>query len=239
MHRYTRGLTFTTSKHDCKGRRKYILPNCNKQAVQYGQWRGLGGWGHGISCPVTPNGARSITAGERRTEPVFVDLLRRPWIDSQAGGPVRQPYFSYRPARLIGCRYRFLGSINVTNTGSALNIPCVQLAELLHCIRAFQIKNCQRAPSVAEPTNGTYEGFYGQRELLTLNLGNMREYNKTRISKGEHTVLPSLALAPLSQLTQHLWPPHFLSLSLFSLCVGCRKRLSCHVKIFFHFKVLY
>ncbi len=34
------------------------------------------------------------------TEPVFVDLLRRPGIYSQPGGLVRQPYFSYQPARL-------------------------------------------------------------------------------------------------------------------------------------------
>jgi hypothetical protein len=33
------------------------------------------------------------------TELVFVDPLRRPEIDSQLGGPVRQPYILYRPAR--------------------------------------------------------------------------------------------------------------------------------------------
>jgi hypothetical protein len=33
-------------------------------------------------------------------EPVFVELLRSPRIDSQPGGPVRQPYLTYRPARL-------------------------------------------------------------------------------------------------------------------------------------------
>ena len=37
-----------------------------------------------------------------RPEPVFVNLLFSPGIDSQpgAGGPVRQPYLSYRPAKL-------------------------------------------------------------------------------------------------------------------------------------------
>jgi Leucine-rich repeat (LRR) protein len=35
-----------------------------------------------------------------KTEPVFVDRLWSPGIDSQHGGPVQQPYFSYRPARL-------------------------------------------------------------------------------------------------------------------------------------------
>jgi hypothetical protein len=51
-------------------------------------------------------------------EPVFVDLLRSPGIDSQPGGTVRQPYLSYRPARLHRLpesipRNQFLGSINV------------------------------------------------------------------------------------------------------------------------------
>ncbi len=55
---------------------------------------------------------------EGSTEPVFVDLVRGPGIDSQHGGPVRQPYLSYRPARLHMLaesvhRNRFLGSINV------------------------------------------------------------------------------------------------------------------------------
>jgi hypothetical protein len=61
-----------------------------------------------------------ITLNE--SEPVFVDLSRRPGIDSQPGGPVRQPYFSYRPARLHRLaksipRNRFLGSINVYKYG--------------------------------------------------------------------------------------------------------------------------
>jgi hypothetical protein len=33
--------------------------------------------------------------------PVFVNLLRSPGIDSQPGGPVRQPYLSYRPAMTL------------------------------------------------------------------------------------------------------------------------------------------
>ncbi len=33
-------------------------------------------------------------------EPVFVNLLRSPGIDAQPGGPVRQPYLTYWPARL-------------------------------------------------------------------------------------------------------------------------------------------
>ncbi len=49
--------------------------------------------------------ARGIQTGmsvSPKTEPAFVlvNLLRSPWIDSQPRGPVRQPYSSYRPARL-------------------------------------------------------------------------------------------------------------------------------------------
>ncbi len=43
-------------------------------------------------------------------EPVFVNLLRSPGIDSQSSGQVHQPSLSYRPA---GLRNRFLGFINV------------------------------------------------------------------------------------------------------------------------------
>ncbi len=43
--------------------------------------------------------ATTVTC-KRQSEPVFVDLLRSPGIDSQHGGPVRQPYLSYHPARL-------------------------------------------------------------------------------------------------------------------------------------------
>jgi hypothetical protein len=38
----------------------------------------------------------------KKTEPVFVDLLRSPGIDSQPGGPVRQPYLLYWPAEPHG-----------------------------------------------------------------------------------------------------------------------------------------
>jgi hypothetical protein len=57
------------------------------------------------------------------SESVFVNFLRSPGIDCQPGEPVRQPYLSYRPARLIRLaesipRNRFVGSLCVTNTGS-------------------------------------------------------------------------------------------------------------------------
>ncbi len=44
--------------------------------------------------------SRSKRKMSRNPELVFVDLLRSPWIDSLPVGPVRQPYFSYRPDRL-------------------------------------------------------------------------------------------------------------------------------------------
>jgi hypothetical protein len=50
---------------------------------------------------------KSYSAFSQKPEPVFVDLLRSPGIDSQPGGPVRQPYLTYRPARL----YRLAESI--------------------------------------------------------------------------------------------------------------------------------
>ncbi len=56
------------------------------------------------------------------SEPVFVNLLRSPGIDSLPGGPVRQPYSSYWPGRLHRLaesisRNRILGSINVYKHG--------------------------------------------------------------------------------------------------------------------------
>jgi hypothetical protein len=56
------------------------------------------------------------------TEPLFVNILRSPEIDSQPVGPVRQAYLSDRPARLRGLaeaipRNQFLGSINVYKYG--------------------------------------------------------------------------------------------------------------------------
>ncbi len=41
-----------------------------------------------------------MLAPPSHTEPVFVNLLRSPGIDSQPRGTVRQPYLTYRAARL-------------------------------------------------------------------------------------------------------------------------------------------
>ncbi len=50
-------------------------------------------------------------------EPVFVNLSRCPRIYSQPDGPVRQPYLSYRPARL----HRLAESIHLNQFLGPLN----------------------------------------------------------------------------------------------------------------------
>jgi hypothetical protein len=49
----------------------------------------------------------SLVYFSQHTEPEFVNLLRSPGIDSQPGGPVRQPHLTDRPAKL----QRLAGSI--------------------------------------------------------------------------------------------------------------------------------
>ncbi len=56
------------------------------------------------------------------SEPEFVNFSRSPGIDSQSGGPVRQPYLTYRSTRLHMLAEsvpwnRFLGSLNVYKYG--------------------------------------------------------------------------------------------------------------------------
>jgi hypothetical protein len=41
---------------------------------------------------------------KKSTEPEFVNLLRRPVIDSQPSRPIQQPYLMYRPARVRICK---------------------------------------------------------------------------------------------------------------------------------------
>jgi hypothetical protein len=71
-----------------------------------GQWVSLQCW------PLTNKSCPSWLLSVHSSEPVFVDHLRSPGIDSRTGGPVRQPYFSYRPAEPHRRRNRFLCSIN-------------------------------------------------------------------------------------------------------------------------------
>jgi hypothetical protein len=57
--------------------------------------------------------------------------FKEPGIDSQPGGPVRQPYLLYQLARLHRPRKRLLGSLNVYKYGLRLD----WLAELVPCNR--------------------------------------------------------------------------------------------------------
>jgi hypothetical protein len=63
-----------------------------------------------------------LSIKKNEPEPVFLNLLRSPGIDSLPGGPIRHPYLSCRPARLhrhaeSNPRNRFLGSLNVYKYG--------------------------------------------------------------------------------------------------------------------------
>jgi hypothetical protein len=67
------------------------------------------------------------TADKCTPEPVFVNLLRSPGIDSQPGRQVREPYLSYRSARLhrlaesIPQILGLLKRLQFTNSGSGIS----------------------------------------------------------------------------------------------------------------------
>ncbi len=77
-------------------------------------------------------------------EPIFVNLLRSPGIDSQADGPVRQHSLTYQPARLHRPAEsipwnRFLGSLNIYKYGLRCSIIRGQrqgghIPEHVHCL---------------------------------------------------------------------------------------------------------
>jgi hypothetical protein len=73
----------------------------NKYVVWAGEGRGESGML--FSTPI------SESTRYLRPEPVFVDLLMRPGIDSQPGGQVRNPICRTGPPGYIGWRNRFLG----------------------------------------------------------------------------------------------------------------------------------
>ena len=67
----------------------------------------------------------SVIVNVLHTEPVFVNLLRSPEIDSQPGGPVLQPCLTCRPAKLHRLAESipwnwFLGSLNVYKFGEKI-----------------------------------------------------------------------------------------------------------------------
>ncbi len=53
-----------------------------------------------IAYSVAWHHVKIMFLGLSSAEPVFVNFLRGPGIDSQSGEPVRQPYLTYLPARL-------------------------------------------------------------------------------------------------------------------------------------------
>ncbi len=105
-------------------------------------------------------------AGCYNPEPEFVNLLRSSEIDSQSGGPVRQPYLTYWPARphrlaesipwnrcwapltftnsgsgYIGWRNRFLCSLNVYKSGLSLHRPAESIPVFLKRLRTWALYN--------------------------------------------------------------------------------------------------
>jgi hypothetical protein len=69
----------------------------------------------------------------KNPEPVVVHLLRSPGIDSQSGGgPVRQPYLTYWPARLHRLAEWIPGLLKrLTNLGSFLYLDPEKLQQAL------------------------------------------------------------------------------------------------------------
>jgi hypothetical protein len=85
-------------------------------------------------------------------EPVFVNLLRSPGIDSQPGGPVRQPCLLYRPAKLNRLaesisRNRFPGSLNVYKYG--LRVTSCHTAGPPFCLNSRYHSKTQVFPCIA------------------------------------------------------------------------------------------
>ena len=112
------------------------------------------------------------------SEPVFVNLLRSPGIHSQPTGPVRQPYLSYRPARLQRLpesipRNRFLGSINVYKYGLSPPMKCVIVMYTVHIYRTtFKVLSCFNSLKVHK--NENFFGF--DFEFCTFSLLVMSKY---------------------------------------------------------------
>jgi hypothetical protein len=99
-------------------------------------------------------------------EPVSVDLLQSPGIDSQPGGPVRQPYLAYRPARLHRMaesipRNRFLGSINVYKYGHWWAITTT-----LFLLGSKPPIDCYKIPALSSLHGGNLGLFYLQNKVF-------------------------------------------------------------------------
>ncbi len=88
---------------------EYINPNFKESMVQK------------VLTSATSCSLQLDQAGITSNEPVIVDLLRSPGIDSSMAGRYDNPVGRTVPPRYIGWRNRFLGSINVYKYG--LGVP--------------------------------------------------------------------------------------------------------------------
>ncbi len=93
-------------------------------------------------------------------EPEFVNLLRSQGVDSQPGGPVRQPYMTYRPARLQRLAEsipwnRFLGFLKVYKSGLRFlySVPPSISACILHVI----VYVCIMLPNIQDALGRVHE----------------------------------------------------------------------------------
>jgi hypothetical protein len=92
-------------------------------------------------------GYRSAHNLQKGPEPVFLNLLRSPGIDSQPGGQVRQPYLLDRPAKL----HRPAESIPRIPSLGSLNVYKYGLCGLLnpnYFLNTFVLMYCTRDPAV-------------------------------------------------------------------------------------------
>ncbi len=123
-------------------------------------------WYPPLNCP--------FPSVNRCAEPIFVNLLRSTEIESQPGGPVRQPYLSFEPVRPQATesipRNRFLGSINVYKYGrwtvtaavSSCGILKIPLCTRFHSCRqsvSFPLPHRDREESQRKKKNDIHRGW--------------------------------------------------------------------------------
>jgi hypothetical protein len=97
-----------------------------------------------------------VVVPSRQPEPVFVNLLRSPGIDSQPGGPVLQPYLSNWPTRLQRLaesilHNQVLDSLNVYKYGLRLHttVELVPWNRILGSLKVLKFWLCTVPTDVA------------------------------------------------------------------------------------------
>ncbi len=135
---------------------------------------------------------------ERLPEPGFVNLLRSPGIDSQPGGPVRQPYLSYRPARLHRLVESLLGYLNVYKYGlwwyhqlwlqffCDLSVSMHSLQVLLSLISVLSLISTSSVPYVRDVCYDYCGGWHG--EICLWLKCTQPSYNKKILFPPNHNV---------------------------------------------------